>query len=265
MDSFGSLLATYNTERQIFRRMLAIGMEGEICNRVVGFWLCLEWFGHIHTIQNISKIGSMVLALVAAEAQAALAFIESEDIIPSNSNFPLTSSIAYHQFTADHFYENRHVFRERLSHVLDGICNLIFRDILDNSRGEGSSRQDAGSDVPTQSNLNPMAQPWTPEQSRLSAGDRTLFVTFSNGMPLTEEEIYEFFTGIYGDCIESIYVNHPRRGESQSQFGKVVFRSASMIAYIMNGHEVVRLTASGKPLWCRRFDQRSQGRWRRRE
>ncbi|KAJ4950946.1 hypothetical protein NE237_027778 [Protea cynaroides] len=294
MDSFGILLSIYDLERQIFRRMLMIGMEAEVSSRVIGFWLTLESIGHPNVVRKIATQNNMTLSLAAAEAIAALAQIESNETTNSyNAYLPLISYTADHSFTLDHFYLNRHVFRDNLYPVIDGICNVIFRDIWENGSGqapnrlqfigrvrpsqEGSSQQGAAAPMGgppitaitgliPRSNLNPMAQSWTPEvgPSHLPAQFRTLFVTFSIGYSLTENEIFNFFTGVFGDCIETIYVNHPRQGEGPSLFGKVVFRSTSTIEYVMNGEEVVKLIAAGKPLWCRRFDPRSQGRWRRR-
>ncbi|XP_043718023.1 uncharacterized protein LOC122665970 [Telopea speciosissima] len=305
MDSFGTILSLYDLERQIFHRMIfVIGMEPKASTMVIGFWLSLEWLGYINIIQMVATDDDTKLTLVAAEAQAALAYIESEEMTnPSTTLLSLTSDILNRDFTLDHFYTNRQVFREGIERVLEGVCNLILRDILDERgveplssgplvgpinpfKGETSSLPllggpaevdlTAGSDIPSPvvvialpaqtigSNLNPMARPYTPEMARVPLNERTLFVTFSHGDPLTEEEIRDFFTGINGDCVEDVFVHQPTRG-GPALFGKVYFRSAVMIEYVMNGFEVVKITAVGKPLWCRRFDPRNQSRWRRAE
>lgn len=44
------------------------------------------------------------------------------------------------------------------------------------------------------SNLNPSAKEWNPINERLPEEDRCLFLTFSNGYPLTENQIINFFS-----------------------------------------------------------------------
>ncbi|KAI8531071.1 hypothetical protein RHMOL_Rhmol11G0109100 [Rhododendron molle] len=69
--------------------------------------------------------------------------------------------------------------------------------------------------------------------------DRTVFVTFSRGYPMGEREIREFFTQIYGDCVESIYMQVVQLGE-QSLFSRLVFCCPSSIDLILNGEEKVK-------------------------
>ncbi|KAJ4973692.1 hypothetical protein NE237_006866 [Protea cynaroides] len=121
--------------------------------------------------------------------------------------------------------------------------------------------------VPIQRTLNPMAQPWYPGLSPMAMTwspwlaplppkRKRLFLTFSNGYPLTEEEIVGFFRDKYGDCIEDVFVHYPEGGPPL--FGNVVFRSESMVELVMNGQEKVKFTVAGKPLWCRKFKPKNQ-------
>ena len=44
------------------------------------------------------------------------------------------------------------------------------------------------------SKLNPLAKEWFPWQGRTPEKNRSLFVTFSNGYPLNDFQIWQFFT-----------------------------------------------------------------------
>lgn len=75
--------------------------------------------------------------------------------------------------------------------------------------GEGSSRQAFPPSVQPQSlpisaalnqgtaavksTLNPTAEPWSPAMNQSPEDQRSMFITFSRGYPLTREEIVEFF------------------------------------------------------------------------
>ncbi|XP_043707604.1 uncharacterized protein LOC122656964 [Telopea speciosissima] len=121
--------------------------------------------------------------------------------------------------------------------------------------------------VPIQQPLNPMAQPWYPGLNPMASAwypwlpqvprkHKRLFLTFSNGHPLTEEEIVNFFRDKYGDCVEDVFVHHPEEGFPL--FGNVVFRTESMVDLVMNGQEKVKFTVARKPLWCRKFKPKNQ-------
>lgn len=73
--------------------------------------------------------------------------------------------------------------------------------VLTTSSGEGTSagvvRNDQAelpdqTDAPLWSNLNPFADEWHPNMA--PEEDRCCFFTFSNGYPLTERQIINFFT-----------------------------------------------------------------------
>ncbi|XVE69259.1 hypothetical protein DITRI_Ditri09bG0138000 [Diplodiscus trichospermus] len=106
--------------------------------------------------------------------------------------------------------------------------------------------------------LNPYAKAWVPTIHRAPLQDRCLFITFSNGFPLTEAEITRFFTYKYGDCIEKVYVHWPRafyRERTTPKFGKVTFKSSFIPQTITNcGKKQSKFMVNGKPLWCKKFD-----------
>ncbi|CAI9770344.1 unnamed protein product [Fraxinus pennsylvanica] len=115
--------------------------------------------------------------------------------------------------------------------------------------------------------LNPFAEPFEPAQKDMNVASsfgvvlnpftrplepalenaRTLFMTFSHGFPLAWFEIRDYFTEMYGNCVQYVYIH--RSGE----FGKVVFTTPHMPEAIMQGGEVVTFAIRNRPVWLKRF------------
>ncbi|KAM1140329.1 hypothetical protein ACFX19_041109 [Malus domestica] len=140
------------------------------------------------------------------------------------------------------------------------------RTVLTTSSGEGTSagavRNDQAelpdqTDAPLRSNLNPFAEEWHPILNMAPEEDRCCFFTFSNGYPLTERQIINFFTEQYGGwCVERVYIHRPEtREEKPPLFGRIVFRSVLMTEIVLGGEEEVKFRIDRRPLWCKRFDK----------
>ncbi|TVU44103.1 hypothetical protein EJB05_03535, partial [Eragrostis curvula] len=84
--------------------------------------------------------------------------------------------------------------------------------------------------------------------------NRTLFVTFSNGLPLTQEEVYDFFMRHFGD-VESVSVEVPIE-DRPPQYARVTFGSRHTMLRVLNGEERVKFMSGRKHLWCRKFDHK---------
>ncbi|KAI5017114.1 hypothetical protein ZWY2020_037492 [Hordeum vulgare] len=85
--------------------------------------------------------------------------------------------------------------------------------------------------------------------------ERTLFVTFSNGYPLTKDELYEFFMSHYED-IEEINIEVPFE-DRPPLYAHVTFHSQLTLFRVLDGNIRVNfMTCSGKHIWARRFVRR---------
>ncbi|CAL9193199.1 unnamed protein product [Musa hybrid cultivar] len=87
--------------------------------------------------------------------------------------------------------------------------------------------------------------------SNIPHDERTLFVTFSNGYPLTEEELRAFFIRHYGG-VEMVSVQEPVDGKPPL-YGHVTFYSLATLLRVLNGNVKVKFMTQGKHLWVRRF------------
>ncbi|RZC60985.1 hypothetical protein C5167_022741 [Papaver somniferum] len=78
---------------------------------------------------------------------------------------------------------------------------------------------------------------------------RTMFVTFSQGFPTSDQELIEYFVGLYGNCVERVHLQEKK----QPLHARVVFSSSSTIKKFLGGQEKVKFTINGKQLCARRY------------
>uniref|UniRef100_A0ACD5TDA1 Uncharacterized protein n=1 Tax=Avena sativa TaxID=4498 RepID=A0ACD5TDA1_AVESA len=81
--------------------------------------------------------------------------------------------------------------------------------------------------------------------------ERTLFVTFSNGYPLTKEELHDFFMRHYGD-IEEISLEEPIENRAPL-YAHVTFYTQMTLFRVLDGSRRVKFMTRGKHLWARQF------------
>ncbi|OIW16513.1 hypothetical protein TanjilG_32183 [Lupinus angustifolius] len=84
------------------------------------------------------------------------------------------------------------------------------------------------------------------------ADERTLFLTFSKGYPVEESEVREFFTKVFDDSVEALYMQEVQPNE-QPLFARMIFRNKSTINMIIGGSSKAKLSINGKHVWARRF------------
>ncbi|KAF5952861.1 hypothetical protein HYC85_010805 [Camellia sinensis] len=108
--------------------------------------------------------------------------------------------------------------------------------------------------------LNPNAREWYPPPSDgTDEESRCLYITFSNGYPLSENQIYLFFSCMeFGRYVEKIYIHKPR--DSVPLFGKITFKASFVPAAILNGRDQVRFTVFGRTIWCKKYNRSNRGR-----
>ncbi|KAF3433842.1 hypothetical protein FNV43_RR24945 [Rhamnella rubrinervis] len=82
--------------------------------------------------------------------------------------------------------------------------------------------------------------------------DRTIFLTFSKGYPISESEIIEFITRKFGDVIEYIYMQEVSP-EDQPLYARLVLRSVTDIVVVLSGKTKAKFSINGKHVWARKF------------
>ncbi|KAL5199106.1 hypothetical protein ABZP36_002618 [Zizania latifolia] len=81
--------------------------------------------------------------------------------------------------------------------------------------------------------------------------ERTLFVTFSNGYPLSKDELYDFFMRHYGD-VEDITIEEPPEPRPPL-FAQVVFSSQLTLLRVLGGNKRVKFMTRGRHVWARQY------------
>ncbi|GLT70079.1 hypothetical protein SLA2020_421800 [Shorea laevis] len=84
------------------------------------------------------------------------------------------------------------------------------------------------------------------------AEERTIFLTFSKGYPISEKEIRDFFTRKFGDCIEAIHMQEVP-AEKQPLYARLVVQPPSSLEKILGGWNKTKFSINGKHLRGRKY------------
>ncbi|XP_019054121.1 PREDICTED: uncharacterized protein LOC104602219 [Nelumbo nucifera] len=144
---------------------------------------------------------------------------------------------------------------QAITKTVNDVLARAFEDIAQQARASGSSGSGRNV-VAGESSLNPRAQPWKPN-AQVSHDDRTIFITFSRGYPVGESEIRGYFIRRFGECVEAIHMQEVAVNV-QPLYARMVLRSASTMARILEGRERAKYVINGKHVWIRRFVPRQQ-------
>ncbi|KAK1382407.1 hypothetical protein POM88_020142 [Heracleum sosnowskyi] len=96
------------------------------------------------------------------------------------------------------------------------------------------------------------------EEHDVEPDDRTLFLTFSKGHYIPEVEIREFFTRIFGNFIEGIYMQDASVNEQQLH-ARMVCRSSAIISSIAPPNRKTKYSINGKRFLASKYVKRSRG------
>ncbi|KAL5998138.1 hypothetical protein ACLOJK_009073 [Asimina triloba] len=176
-----------------------------------------------------------------------LRLIQQSSTRPAGSDLASTAGILMMQRTEESSSSSRMQRFLVPGHDLSTLESGIFPAAAAGIGMSGSSMEAAE----MQSSLNPRATTWAPGEET-SSEDRTMFLTFSRGYPLAEEDIREFFTRNWGECIEQMQMQETALGV-QPLFARVVLYSAATVPLILGGQEKAKLVINGKHVWVRPF------------
>ncbi|KAM5584922.1 hypothetical protein ABKV19_004345 [Rosa sericea] len=90
-------------------------------------------------------------------------------------------------------------------------------------------------------------------EEAVSADDRTIFLTFSKGYPISEKEVREFFTRKYGEFFDAIHMQEVQAEDHQPLYARLVVRSASFIPVVLEGQSKAKFSINGKHVWARMY------------
>ncbi|KAL7194001.1 hypothetical protein ACSBR2_025610 [Camellia fascicularis] len=227
--------------------------------RIIALWLWLERSSFKNIISKILSLTQFLINELADEAVTCLNCLNANPFLSFYEaiHIPLTQNLMDNEISLNYFHENRVTAIQGISKVISDVCARAFTDLMQQAIERNAAKMLVPSLVqPDFVRLRlggvEMIKPPGTRAFEVHPDERTMFVTFSKGYPVAEREIREFFTRIYGDCIESLYMQEVQPGE-QSLFARIVFYLPCSIELILNGVEKVKFTINGKHVWMRKF------------
>lgn len=245
-----------------------LGRNATECVYIMGLWLWLERAGFYNFVSKVLRLPPFLINELADEAVACLSCLHPQFTPPPEATeIPLTHSLGQRDISLLFFYENRLAAFEEIVDVVRGVCLPTLSDILENGppgfvnnpiqpsiMGPVYVNQGWAPNSPTQRFTATRGKPRKYEMSKEEEdrSERTMFVTFSKGYPVSEEEVTRYFVRIFGNCIESFHMQEVRRNE-QALYARIVFHSPSFIHSILNGLLKAKFNINGKHVWMRQF------------
>ncbi|CAN0877590.1 hypothetical protein LINGRAHAP2_LOCUS11976 [Linum grandiflorum] len=281
----------HSIDREVFSRMVInlLRDQGESMI-VIAAWLWLEQVGYPNIIVLMACLSDAVIEILSHEMALAL-----DSLKYSNAELatfmPATSTIMSKNITAEVFHRQRFTAIAGIKNFLNTVCARVFADILQpicrvaNATGELGTAQLVIPHFPHPlfGGVNIVPPIYRPryQQGRngidafVPAGgawrwrltdnatedDKTLFLTFSRGFPVTRDEVIELFNRRYGEgsVVEvMMQENVTPGGDQQPLFARVILRSVAMVDQVLAGDRIAKFRINGKHIWARKYERRDQ-------
>ncbi|XP_073002612.1 uncharacterized protein [Typha latifolia] len=256
------ILAFHKIDRAVFDKLLAHGANPQMARNVVALFMWLDLIG----IDVVNYVGGLrnhsTIVMIVAEAEKILNCIRHDGIPASELRIeiPILSSLVSENIDLCFFDFHKDVVVRGLAQVLDGVGALIFDDKLQKlfrsheatvrAAEEEARKRGSRANLPR---LPPeLAKTYNPRLVSASEDCRSMFITFSKGFPVGREEIVEYFTEKWGNCIERVMMERTATGITP-MYGRIVFTSESFIGLVLNGERLVKFVINGRQLWARKY------------
>ncbi|XP_074356609.1 uncharacterized protein LOC141696354 [Apium graveolens] len=266
----------YHTiDRTLFYRLVRkLGRNVDESMFVVAF---LIWLERICYSKNaVHKVISWPFHLInqlANEIAGFFMWMENKDVGQELFDPRLLQMLCSREINVLYFREKRSKVNESVRNIVSEVCVRAFRDIL---TSDSQFVDVHGDRMWFGCNTNPVFVPRPPlyhnvvgrfpqpgwwmvaeDEPHVAPEDRTIFLTFSKGYYLPESEIREFFTRIFGDFIEVIYMQDVSSDE-QPLYARMVCRSSSIIPHIAPPGIKTKYSIYGKQVWAKKYIKRSR-------
>ncbi|CAN1169257.1 hypothetical protein LINPERHAP2_LOCUS28311 [Linum perenne] len=90
--------------------------------------------------------------------------------------------------------------------------------------------------------------------------DKTLFLTFSKGFPVTKDEVVELLTRKYGEgsVVSVMMFENVVCGDQQTLFAKMMMRSVTVVDEVLGGNKIAKFRINEKHIWAKKYERREQ-------
>ncbi|PPS17777.1 hypothetical protein GOBAR_AA02800 [Gossypium barbadense] len=216
----------------------------------IALWLWLERVGFKKVVTKLLSLPRVLVNELADEALACLGVIHNEKVSPLSTrrnDTPLMQRLIDSELALPFFAKHRLIAVRGLAKLVNEVCMRALKDIMQQAVERKAHQSLADLSLVQFGSLPAAAQ-----TNEVHPDDRTIFVTFSKGYLVHEWEVREFFTRLYGNCIESLHMQDVMPNE-QPLFARIVCHSPAAIEYILNGNVKAKFTINGKHVWARKF------------
>ncbi|KAH7524663.1 uncharacterized protein LOC107421197 [Ziziphus jujuba] len=267
----------HKIDREIFSRLVIHFMRDPAESLLVmALWLWLEEKGYPNIIMRMIGLPDPIVNALADEAVRCLKCLESTNfrILQNGGGLPLTARILQTQISLHIFNQHRFTAISGIKIFLNNVCARVFADILEAVLAGSSSQTGTNQPIvvpgfphPMFGAVNVMTQPMDydfPTEElwgwraigEVSEDDRTMFLTFSRGFPVSEAEVRELFTGMFGNCVESVYMGNGTSNNDQPLYARMVLNSVVTVDRILDGMHISKFRINGKHIWARKYERR---------
>ncbi|KAH7840545.1 hypothetical protein Vadar_018431 [Vaccinium darrowii] len=266
----------HTIDREIFSR-LVIGLmrhPGESL-MVMALWLWLETKKFPKIISKMVSQGDLVVNALANEASTCIQTLRSKaPPITLDGGMLLTATLMGRDISLQMIYQVKFTAIAEIKIFLNDLCAFIFTDILQEVLVTPPSSMIFPQSLPIPGFPHPLFGPITimplPLHQVLPPGafsgwsdvievpvdDRTMFLTFSRGYPVSKEEVTELFTSEFGDCVEQVEMADLASPLEKPLYARMELRSVSTVDVMLNGKNVAKFKINGKHVWARKYDAR---------
>ncbi|OIV96489.1 hypothetical protein TanjilG_07881 [Lupinus angustifolius] len=282
--SVEELYIFHRIDREVFFRLvIRLARNPAQSLLVMAFWLWIESIKYPKFITKLVGLSDPLINTFANEAVTGLRCLEMEydDTPESGGGLPLTTILMQEEISLQFFRQKRFTIIVGIRCVLNKICARIFTDILQYLLGSANT----STSISYPSHYRPLVVPGFPHplfgtftippinfeeldlfdpriwitmhgyDDGATDDDKTMFLTFSRGFPVTKEEVWHLFTRIYGDCIKFLNMGNGNIND-QVLFATMVLNNVEIVDRILNGMHVAKFRLNGKHIWARKYERR---------
>ncbi|CAJ1939677.1 unnamed protein product [Sphenostylis stenocarpa] len=274
----------HKTHREVFC-LLIFRLHRDLTQSllVMALWIWLEHNGYPNITHKIMGLPHASVSDLVDEVVSCLKCLERENFAtPNNGGLPLTQNLTQKGISLRMFKEKRYTIIAGIKSVLKNICARIFADVVQifirsrNINRVGSSRGNMSNmpltipgfphplfgtfDIaPDTSSMNldllDMRIWMKGPCDDVTTDDKSIFLTFSRGFPVSEGEVIKLFKRSFGDCVENLSMGNTSV-QDQTLFAIMVLKTVGTVDQVLNGKRVAKLHINRKHIWARKYERR---------
>lgn len=195
----------HNIDRQIYARLvIEIGLDLLTSKKIVAFWFWIEREGCRGFIMSLLLLVSPILSTLAMETITCLDVIYSIDFVGINKDIPFMRCLVGQGFFLEAVYKKREKAQIVMERFIKEVCDDAFSDIFpiyiaSEVKVEEVVSCNEGEDFLPRKEESDKSYSPTSDDIRQnldldSKNERTLFITFSKGHPISKQELRNLIT-----------------------------------------------------------------------